>query len=237
MKSIAAFDTMRCGPVCASWGVLEFTPKHPPPTDPIANHHRLQVNSVLSSRGAAVRVEIAALIACLILCLFLLSSLESLAQTGALDQSPAEIVKKYFALDQKGAKLDSLSYETLAPYRAWQEEPAWGRVVVIRGFSVAEHYRQWQIVDRLEVVIPVTFEVVGAVYMESAGFVPEPGVEEIRVRVKSVRNRWRIVEPVLPPHVGLKRMINFVREARVKEIEPGKRQSLAQLLDELQKAR
>ena len=98
-------------------------------------------------------------------------------------------------------------YAIRSYYGAWQEEPAWGRVVVIRGFSVAEHYRQWQIVDRLEVVIPVTFEVVGAVYMESAGFVPEPGVEEIRVRVKSVRNRWRIVEPVLPPHVGLKRMI------------------------------
>jgi hypothetical protein len=216
---------------------VQFTPRHPPPTDPIPNYHRLQVNGVLSSRGSAVRVEITAPIACLTLCLFFLSSLDGLAQTGALDQSPAEIVKKYFALDQKGAKLDSLSYEALAPYRDWQEEPAWGRVVVIRGFSVAEHYRQWEIVDRLEVVIPVTFEVLGAVYMETAGFVPESSVEEIRVRVKSVRNRWRIVEPVLPPHVGLKRMINFVREAWMKETEPDKRQSLAQLQDELRKAR
>jgi hypothetical protein len=211
--------------------------KHPLPTDPIANHHRLQVNSVLPSRGSAVRIEITASIACLTLCLFFVGCLDGLAQTGSLSQSPAEIVKKYFALDQKGAKLDSLSYEALAPYRAWQEEPAWGRVVVIRGFSVAEHYRQWEIVDRLEVVIPVTFEVIGAVYMETAGFVPEPGVEEIRVRVKSVQNRWRIVEPMLPPHVGQKRMINFVREAWVKESEPDKRRSLAQLQDELRKAK
>jgi hypothetical protein len=212
-------------------------PKHPLLTDPIANHHRLQVNSVLPSRGSAVRIEFTALIACLTLCLFFLSGREGLAQTGALDQSPAEIVKKYFALDQKGAKLDSLSYEALAPYRDWQEEPAWGRVVVIRGFTVAEHYRQWEIVDPLEVVIPVTFEVLGAVYMETAAFVPEAGVEEIRVRVKSVRSRWRIVEPVVPPHVGQKRMINFVREAWVKETEPDKRQSLARLQDELRKAR
>jgi hypothetical protein len=237
MKSIPAFDTMPRGPVRASWGVVEFTPKHPPPTDPITNHHRLQVNNVLPSRGSAVRVKITALIACLILYFIFLSGLDGLAQTGALDQSPAEIVKKYFALDQKGAKLDSLSYEALAPYRDWQEEPVWGRVVVIRGFSVAEHYRQWEIVDPLEVVIPVTFEVLGAVYMETAGFVPEAGVEEIRVRVKSVRSRWRIVEPVLPPHVGQKRMINFVREAWMKETEPGKRQSLARLQDELRKAR
>ena len=162
---------------------------------------------------------------------------EVLAQTGALNHPPTELVKKYFELDQKGAKLDSLSYESLAPYRDWQEEPAWGRIVVIRGFSVAEHYRQWEVVNRLEVVIPVTFEVIGYVYLETAGFVPESSVEEVRVRVKSVKNRWRIIEPVLPPHVGQKRMINFVREAWVKETEPAKRESLAALQEELRKAK
>lgn len=173
----------------------------------------------------------------LTLCLLWMSVAGVFAQTGGLDHSPTEIVKKYFELDQKGAKLDSLSFEALAPYRDWQEEPAWGRIVVIRGFSVAEHYRQWEVVDRLEVVIPVTFEVVGSVYLETAGFVPESSVEEIRVRVKSVRNRWKIIEPVLPPHVGQKRMINFVREAWVKETEPVKRESLAGLQDELRKAK
>ena len=162
---------------------------------------------------------------------------EVLAQTGALNHPPTELVKKYFELDQKGAKLDSLSYESLAPYRDWQEEPAWGRIVVIRGFSVAEHYRQWEVVNWLEVVIPVTFEVIGYVYLETAGFVPESSVEEVRVRVKSVKNRWRIIEPVLPPHVGQKRMINFVREAWVKETEPAKRASLAALQEELRKAK
>jgi hypothetical protein len=166
-----------------------------------------------------------------------MSPSEVIAQTGGLSHSPTEIVKKYFELDQKGAKLDSMSFEALAPYRDWQEEPVWGRIVVIRSFSVAEHYKQWEVVDRLEVVIPVTFEVIGYVYLETAGFVPESSVEEIRVRVKSVRNRWRIIEPVLPPHVGQKRMINFVREALVKETEPAKRESLVVLQDELRKAK
>lgn len=159
------------------------------------------------------------------------------AQTGGLSHSPAEIVKKYFELDQKGAKLDSMSFEALAPYRSWDTEPAWGKVIVIREFSVAEHYRDWQVVDRLEVVIPVTFQVIGAVYLETAGFLPEATVEEIHVRVKSVKNRWRIIEPVLPPHVGQKRMINFVKEAWVKETEPAKRESLAALQSELRKAK
>jgi hypothetical protein len=112
------------------------------------------------------------------------------AQTGGLSHSPAEIVKKYFELDQKGAKLDSMSLETLAPYRNWDTEPVWGKVVVIREFSVAEHHRDWEVVNRLEVVIPVTFTVIGSVYLETAGFLPEATVEEIHVRVKSVRNRW-----------------------------------------------
>jgi hypothetical protein len=159
------------------------------------------------------------------------------AQTGGLSHSPAEIVKKYFELDQKGAKLDSMSLETLAPYRNWDTEPVWGKVVVIREFSVAEHHRDWEVVNRLEVVIPVTFTVIGSVYLETAGFLPEATVEEIHVRVKSVRNRWRIIEPVLPPHVGQKRMINFVREAWVKETEPAKRESLALLQNDLRKAK
>ncbi len=179
------------------------------------------------------------LLTIIVVCLFdVLASLPvGLAQTGGLDHSPAEIVKKYFALDQKGARLDALSFEALTPYVDWREEPAWGRVVVIRGFSVAEHYSQWDVVDRLEVVVPVTFQIIGAVYLETAGYVPESVTEEVRVRVKSVKNRWRIVEPVLPPHVGQKRMINFVREAWIKETEPSKRERLALLQDDLRKAK
>lgn len=161
----------------------------------------------------------------------------AVAQTGALDHSPAEIVKKYVSLDQKGARLDSLSFDALSPFIDWREEPSWGRVVVIREVTVAEHYKQWNIINSLEVVIPVTFQVLGSVYLDSAGFVPEPGTEEVRVRVKSVRNRWRIIEPVLPPHVGQKRMVNFVREAWVKENDPTKRERLAELQDELRKAK
>ena len=159
------------------------------------------------------------------------------AQTGGLSHSPAEIVKKYFELDQKGAKLDSMSFEALAPFRNWDTEPIWGKVVVIREFSVAEHHRDWEVVNRLEVVIPVTFQVIGSVYLETAGFLPETSVEEIRVRVKSVKNCWRIIEPMLPPHVGQKRMINYVKEAWVKETEPAKRESLATLQSELRKVK
>jgi hypothetical protein len=55
--------------------------------------------------------------------------------------------------------------------------------------------------------------------------------------VKAVNNRWRIVEPMLPPHVGQKRMVNVVREAWVKETDQVNRDRLEALQDELRKVK
>jgi hypothetical protein len=159
------------------------------------------------------------------------------AQTGSLKHSPSDVVKRYVELDHKGARLDAMSADTIAAYTGWNEEPAWGHVVVTRGFVVAEQYRQWEVVDSLEVVIPVTFQVIGSVYLGTAGFVQDVETEEIRFRVKAVMNRWKIIEPILPPHVGHKRMVNFVREALANETDPAKRERLGALQEELRKAK
>ena len=159
------------------------------------------------------------------------------AQSGSLDQSPTEIVKRYVVLDQKGARLDAMSFDTLVPYINWKEEPAWGRVVVILEAVVPEDYRKWEVVNKFEVVIPVTFRVLGSVYLETAAFVPEEYTEEIRFRVKALRGKWRIVEPVIPPHIGLKRMLNFVREAEVHEQDATKCHALTALGESLRKAK
>jgi len=177
-----------------------------------------------------------ALCLCQVLAL-VLSAGEGIAQTGSLKHSPADVVKRYLALDYKGARLDAMSAETVSSYVNWNEELAWGRVVVTRGFVVAEQYRQWEIVDRFEIVIPVTFQVIGSVYLETAGFVQDVETEEVRFRVKAVKNRWKIVEPMFPPHVGQKRMVNFVREAWGKETDPAKRDRLGALQDELRKVK
>lgn len=159
------------------------------------------------------------------------------AQTGSLMNSPAEVVKRYLGLDKKGARLESMSIDAVLPYTTWKEEPLWGRAVVTQDFVVAEDYREWEVVDRMEVVIPVTFHVIGLVYFETAGFVSEPGTEEVRFRVKAINNRWRIVDPMLPPHVSQKRMVNFAREAWLKETDSAKREKLATLQEELRKAK
>jgi len=157
--------------------------------------------------------------------------------SGSLKRSPAEVVKRYVLLDQKGARLDAPSFDTLTPYINWKEEPAWGRVVVVEETSVPEDYRKWDILNNLEVVIPVTFHVRGAVYLENATFIPEDTTEEVRFHVKVVGNYWRIVSPIIPPHVGLKRMVSFVREAEANEQNKTHRTELASLIDSLRKAK
>ncbi|MBL8075257.1 MAG: hypothetical protein JNL29_12900 [Nitrospira sp.] len=159
-----------------------------------------------------------------------------LSPSGSMRRSPAEVVKRYVLLDQKGARLDAASFDTVTPYIDWKDEPAWGRIVVVQKTTVPEDYRQWEIVNNLEVIIPVTFQVLGAVYLETASFVPEDRTEEVRFRVKVVGNYWRILSPVIPPHVGLKRMVSFAREAAVHESDDRQRTVLATLIDSLRKA-
>ncbi len=154
-----------------------------------------------------------------------------------MKRSPAEVVKRYVLLDQKGARLDASSFDTVLPYIDWKEEPAWGRVVVVQETRVPDDYRKWDILNNLEVVIPVTFHVLGAVYLENASFIPEETIEEVRFHVKVVEDYWRIVSPIIPPHVGVKRMVNFAREAEAKEQNEAHRTELASLIDSLRKAK
>lgn len=162
---------------------------------------------------------------------------EGLAQTNAISHSPAEVVQKYVMLDNKGARLDAGSFASLAPYVGWKEEPPWGKIIVINGFSVPDDYRKWEIISALEVVVPVEFKILGAVYLDTAGFVADPSVEEIWVRVKVSNSRWRIVDPMFPPHVGQRRMLNFVRQAMQEETGETRRETLAALQNDLRKAK
>jgi hypothetical protein len=160
-----------------------------------------------------------------------------LGQVGSLKRSPADLVKRYVRLDQKGARLDVMGFDVMAPYVNWREETLWSRVVVIQGADVSEDHRTWEIRDNLDVVIPVTFHVQGEVDLKTATFVPGERKEEVRFHVKAVGNVWRIIEPMIPPHVGMTRIVNFVREAKLEEKDEGQRRLLASLEQSLREGR
>lgn len=167
----------------------------------------------------------------------LVTSSNGLAQTGSIVHDPTEMVDKYLELDIKGVRLDAISQEALAPYIAWKDEPIWGRTVVITSYEVINDFKQWTVVSQSEAVIPVEYKVLGSLYWEKASFLPEPQVERIGFRVKIVGDRWRIMEPILPPHIGQKRMINYVRQALLDEKDQAKAATLETLLDDLKKAK
>jgi len=137
--------------------------------------------------------------------------------TNDITNDPSKVVEKYLSLDKRGARLNALSYEVLKPYTAWGEEPVWGQVVVISEYTVAKDVDKWEIVSPVEAVIPVTYQNVGVIQWEAATFLTEIREETIHIRIKAVDNRWKMVSPQFPPHVGRKRLIDFVRDAQVNE--------------------
>lgn len=159
------------------------------------------------------------------------------AQTGALVKDPAILLKKYLELDHKGARLNSLARESQKPYVGWTEEPVWGQLVVVSGYEVIEDFSQWDVKNNLDVVIPVEYKVLGSLYLEKAVFLSEPHVDRIGFRIKAVNGSWRVVEPMIPPHVGQKRILNYVKQAIVEETDSSRLAALTALRDDIRTRR
>lgn len=153
----------------------------------------------------------------------------ALALTGDLTNDPADIVKKYLSLDKRGVRLEALSYESVRPYVAWEEEPSWGQVVIIGDYVVSDDVEEWEIISSTEAVIPVTFQILGVMHWEAATFLPERREETLLFRVRAVLNHWRIIAPMFPPHVGRKRLMDFVRAAMLQETDEERKEALQRL--------
>ena len=150
-----------------------------------------------------------------------------------ITEDPTRILQKYLSLDQKGVRLNAASFEVLDPYIMWQDEPAWGHVVVIADFQIEPDVTKWEIIDDLEAKIPVTFEVLGTMHWESVTFVPDSHQETHWFHIKAMYDRWQIAGPILPPHVGRRRLVDFVRWTELNEPDVKKKTWLASLQKQL----
>ncbi len=160
---------------------------------------------------------------------FTVSPYPAWALTGDLTNDPTDIIKKYLSLDKRGVRLEALSYESVRPYVAWEEEPPWGQVMVVGDYSISDDVKDWEIISSTEAIIPVTFQVLGVMHWEAATFLPERREETILVHVRAVLNHWRIIAPMFPPHVGRKRLMDFVRAAMLEETDEGRKEALQRL--------
>lgn len=160
-----------------------------------------------------------------------------LSLTGDLTNDPVKVIDKYLSLDKRGVRLTAQTYESVKPYVAWeQEEPVWKRFVVIRDYSVSHDVTKWDIVSSTEAFIPVTFQVLGVVHVETAAFVPGPREHVLSVHIRAVDNHWKLVGPVFPPYVGRQRLADFVKDSMLHEDDAGRAGTLRRLRDALVKA-
>jgi len=194
------------------------------------------LNQILCTRWTFIRTTVL-VVGLLCTLSTIVCSNKAYALTGDLTNDPADTVKKYLSLDKRGARLEALSYETVRPYVEWEEEPSWGQVVVILKYTVNDDVREWEIVSSTEAVIPVTFQIVGIMHWEAATFLPERREETVWVRVRAVLNHWRIMDPMFPPHVGRKRLIDFVRLAMLEETNEERKDVLERLRISLKDAK
>ena len=110
-------------------------------------------------------------------------------------------------------------------------------MVVIEDYAVNDDVREWKIVSSTEAIIPVTFQVVGIMHWEAATFLSEPRKETIEFHVKAELNHWRIIAPMFPPHVGRKRLIDFVRAVILEEDDENQKAILQRLRTSLGNAK
>jgi hypothetical protein len=150
-----------------------------------------------------------------------------------ITEDPTKTLDKYLSLDKKGARLETSSWQVIAPYVVWKEDVAWGQVVVISNFHIEQDVTKWDIVNGLEAKIPVVFDVLGTMHWESVTFVPDPHQESYMFHIKAVYDRWQIFHPQLPPHVGRQRLMDFVRWTELSEPEEARKAMFASLHQQL----
>ncbi len=150
-----------------------------------------------------------------------------------ITEDPTKTLRKFLSLDKKGVRLEASSWQVIVPYVNWKESLPWGHVVVISKFQIEDDVTKWEIVSGLEAKIPVVFDVLGTMHWESVTFVPDPHQESYLFHIKAVYDRWQVVHPQLPPHVGRQRLIDFVRWTELSESEAEKKAMFASLRRQL----
>jgi hypothetical protein len=128
------------------------------------------------------------------------------AQSDDTPSTPVDVIKKYCSLDLGGARLDSKTWSKVAPLITWEDEPGWDAVVVVSGFRVGSPKETGS-----RTVIPVTFQVVGTLDGDGP-FVHGSRLETVSFELARSDSRWKIKQPVMPPHVSVSSISNNIRE-------------------------
>lgn len=123
-------------------------------------------------------------------------ALVAVVPAHADDPGPQNAVRRFCAADAMGARMIAGQWREVGELVAWPFDPAWDRVVSITGYRIGST----EALDDGQVNVEVDYAVVGET--TSTGFEAGAHVERVTFLLDSAGdNHWRIVAPLVPPHV------------------------------------
>jgi hypothetical protein len=147
-------------------------------------------------------------------------------------RKPADVVKEYCQLDLQGARLSGETWSRVAPLVGWEDEPGWDSAILASGYHV-----QSTTVRPDHASVIVVFRVLGSLE-DDKPFAParKGKYETISFHLERAGDSWKIVRPVIPPHVSLRSMMEHLRGLLAHEENGSERkQTLEEQLHQLEK--
>jgi hypothetical protein len=114
----------------------------------------------------------------------------------AADPGPQNVVRDFCRLDANGARLASHGWREIAPLVGWPFDPAWDQIQFITGYQIGST----RPLEEGRLAIDVEYGVVGEA--SALGFEPVSHRERVTFILDTPDEiHWRIISPMVPPHV------------------------------------
>jgi hypothetical protein len=133
---------------------------------------------------------------------------------GEVLSSPEVAIEKYCKLDLEGVNLSSERAKKIFPFIYWpiggKVNPGWDFMVVVSNYSIKRKATVRKF-DHDVVQFEVSYDVLGLVH-GGPEFIEKSEKETIIIEAIKINNGWKIVNPILPPHVSIETAINHLND-------------------------
>jgi hypothetical protein len=143
-------------------------------------------------------------------------------------ETPVNIVKKYCEADQNGSRLTSDAYAAVRPLVSWKDEPGWDHSFVITDFDITSS----RITKNGEVAVEVRYKVVAIINGDE--LLSYSFVELVDFVLAKYGKEWKIVQPIVPPHVSVSAVIANIKDVIKSEADKDRVRELKYLIVRLE---
>ncbi len=124
----------------------------------------------------------------------------------AVDDSPQEVVKRYYTADMNGVRLSGQTYKSIKPLVSWEHEPGWDYAFITNEVKIYNAQK----ISNNEVIVEVRYHIIGIWGGDS--FSEYDFNEVIDFTVVHDGKKWKIKKPIFPPHISPTAAIKHLEE-------------------------